>query len=126
MQNQVDPAPQARFSKLAVVSLCVTAPWYFYAIGIMYLSVEVLAPLLGMGGFCDRLGLILPAGLLVLLMLIAGIVGGHVASIRIEKSGGALRGQWLARATYIMGYFWVAFFIVINIIAAIIGPTLDQ
>jgi len=42
--------------------------------------------------------------LLSLLIVPMGIVFGHIAADRIKKSSGALRGKWMARCAYIMGY----------------------
>ena len=94
-----------RISKLALVSLCVTVPWFAYAWLICFL-VDTL-------GWVNEYnwydGLYIVFGLVAI--LIGGIVCGHVAECRIKKSGGALRGKWLARAASVAGYVWLLVFV---------------
>ena len=103
----------ARFSKLAIASLCFTAPWYFY----MHLHAVLWQ---WAGGTPDDHNIwvvMMVTAILIYGMLIAGIVGGHVAASHIKKSGGALRGEWLARLAYILGYVWLLFCAIWGIMA---------
>ena len=121
MQTQADPAPKARFSKLAIVSVLPLPALY------LLLCLPLFAVCLfegkwppfpspaafqwfyywWLGGFWGCFLFWLgPTSIL------ASIVIGHIAQFRIGKSRGLLRGEGLAMSVYILGYLTLFFLVI--------------
>jgi len=106
MQDQVDPAPKARFSKLAVVSVFILPVWILLFFLWFFLMARQFAVLTNPW---EPVSWWVPAVTHFMFLfgfaaILGSIVMGHIAELRITKAGGLLRGKWLAKSAYIIGY----------------------
>jgi len=108
MQTQADSVPQARFSKWAVVSALIFPVWFLLLCLLYFLLVRpyaVLANHRSLECWPPCPGAAIYMFLFTLATVVLGsIVIGCIAEWRIQQSGGLLRGKWLARSAYILGY----------------------